>query len=169
MLQQTEHCLFRAVTGCDTAGRDSVLGRSLDTNETQHRFHRFERNTPRGALQQPDLGPAPSSQTPSGGRPAAATGLWVAERVENSTISTISTIILISSFMLQRLLPWLQAMKAVKALLTPDWTLSSTTFFFPPPSSSSCPLHSLSSISRERIRVRAANLWTVNLQRGERC
>lgn len=61
------------------------------------------------------------------------------------------------------LLDLLTAMKAVKTLLTPDWTLRSTTFFFPP--ASSCPPGSLTSISRERITVRAANLWTVSLQR----
>lgn len=60
----------------------------------------------------------------------------------------------------------LTAIKAVKALLTPDWILNSSTFFFI--SSSRSPLSSLASISRERIRVRAANMWTVNLQTGRK-
>ncbi|PWA20452.1 hypothetical protein CCH79_00003589 [Gambusia affinis] len=49
-------------------------------------------------------------------------------------------------------------MKAVKQLLTPDWTLISTTFFFI--SSSWFLLCVLSSDSIERITVQAASLWT---------
>lgn len=57
---------------------------------------------------------------------------------------------------------WLMAMKAVTALLTPDWTLSSTIFFF---TASSClPTFTPSCISKERMAVRAASLWTVSLQ-----
>lgn len=51
----------------------------------------------------------------------------------------------------------LTAMNAVKVLLTPDWTLTATT------SSFTFPFSVCSFISRERIRVRAANLWTINL------
>lgn len=49
-------------------------------------------------------------------------------------------------------------MKAVKVLITPDWTLTSTTSSF----------LALASNSRERIRERAASLWIVSLNPPEK-